>query len=57
MPKKLKNSTRKKKIKTFGIIDPGVGNYENHPFFVKKANEAREFIEKYGLPKEFKKKK
>ena len=35
-----------------GVIDSNVGNYEKHPFFVKKANEARELIKKVGLPKE-----
>jgi len=45
---------KKKKInpkKLFGVIDPKVGNYEKHPFFVKKANEAKEFLKKVGLPK------
>jgi hypothetical protein len=33
------------------IVTNEVGNYEKHPFFVKKANEAREKIKKVGLPK------
>lgn len=28
-----------------------VGNYGKHPFFVKKLNEAKAFIERVGLPK------
>ncbi len=28
-----------------------VGNYEKHPFFVKKANEMKEFLKKAGVPK------
>ena len=27
-------------------------DYENDPFFVKKANESKEFLEKHGFPKE-----
>ena len=34
------------------IISNKVGNYEKHPFFVKKANAAKEFIKKNGLPDE-----
>ena len=37
--------------KLLGEIDPKVGNYEKHPFFVKKANEAKEFLKKAGFPK------
>ena len=52
MPKTKKNKrTANKKI--HGIIDSSVRNYENDPFFVKKANEMKELIEKVGLPKEF----
>jgi hypothetical protein len=36
-----------KKIK----VDPKVGNYEKHPFFVKKANDAKELLQLVGLPK------
>jgi hypothetical protein len=35
-----------------GIVTDEVGNYEKHPFFVKKANEAREKLKKVGLPKQ-----
>jgi hypothetical protein len=34
-----------------GIVTDKVGNYEKHPFFVKKLNKANEKIEKFGLPK------
>ena len=27
-----------------------VGNYEKHPFFVKKTNDAKEFLQMVGLP-------
>jgi hypothetical protein len=33
------------------IVTNEVGNYEKHPFFVKKANEAKELLQKIGLPK------
>lgn len=39
--------------KNGGVIDSSVGNYEKHPFFIKKANEARALLKKVGLPKEF----
>jgi hypothetical protein len=52
--KKGKKTRVSKKI--FGVIDPNVGNYEKHPFFVKKANEARAILKEVGLPKESKKK-
>ncbi len=32
-------------------VSEEVGNYEKHPFFVKKANDMKEFLEKVGLPK------
>lgn len=46
-------SAKKKETtkKTSAIIDPKVGNYEKHPFFVKKANEAKALIKAVGLPK------
>jgi len=31
-----------------------VGNYEKHPFFVKKNNEAKETLAKVGLPGSYK---
>ena len=40
-----------------GIVDKSIGNYEKHPFFVKKANEMKALIKKVGLPKELTKKK
>ena len=34
-----------------------VGNYEKHPFFVKKKNEAKAFLTKVGLPASLNQKK
>ena len=45
-------ATNKNK-KTFAVIDPKVGNYEKHPFFTKKANEAKALLKAVGLPKKF----
>ncbi len=33
------------------VINPLVKDYGNDPFFVKKADKAKETIDKYGLPK------
>jgi hypothetical protein len=56
MPATKKNKKVANK-KTFAIVDPSVGNYEKHPFFIKKANEAKALIKKAGMPKEFYEKK
>ncbi|MBD0296767.1 MAG: hypothetical protein ICV84_16485 [Flavisolibacter sp.] len=49
--KKNKKATT---LKGFAEVDNKVGNYEKHPFFVKKANEAKKFLKRAGLPKDFK---
>ncbi|MBS1510118.1 MAG: hypothetical protein JST86_04710 [Bacteroidetes bacterium] len=41
----------KKAAKTAAIIDSTVGNYEKHPFFIKKAKASKELINAVGLPK------
>jgi hypothetical protein len=51
MPAETKNRKSSKRKKTFAIIDPKVGNYEKHPFFIKKANEAKALLKAVGLPK------
>lgn len=48
-----KKKSKQPRTKLGGIISDKVGNYENHPFFVKKTEEARAFIKKAGFPKEF----
>ena len=45
-----KKSKNRKTIKIFAVVNPDVGNYEKHPFFVKKANEAKSLIDAVGLP-------
>jgi len=39
-------------LKVRALVSEHVGNYEKHPFFVKKANEAKAFLKAAGLPKE-----
>jgi hypothetical protein len=51
MPATNKNKKASNKKKTLAIVDPKVGNYEKHPFFVKKANEAKALLKVVGLPK------
>jgi hypothetical protein len=35
------------------VVNSTVRDYGNEPFFVKKANDSKEFLEKHGLPKAF----
>ena len=53
----IKQKSKAKKQKPNGVVDSSVGSYEKHPFFVKKANEAKALIKKVGLPKEITRKK
>lgn len=57
--KKTKKNTAHKRpykstVEKKNIISEEVGNYEKHPFFIKKANAARQLLEKIGLPKQLK---
>jgi hypothetical protein len=49
----VKKENKKKSTgkKTFAVIDTKVGSYEKHPFFIKKANEAKALLKAVGLPK------
>ena len=51
MPQATKNKNTSKKKKILGVVDKSVGNYEKHPFFIKKANEAKALLKEVGLPK------
>jgi|GEM_PF-589053 hypothetical protein len=44
-------------IKTQKLSKSKIGNYEKHPFFVKKANKAKVLIKAVGLPKKLAKAK
>ena len=48
----VKNKVSSKNKKPFAVVDPTVGNYEKHPFFVKKANTAKALLKAVGLPKQ-----
>ena len=54
-PIKLTRVTKRavSKKKYHDQVSDEVGNYEKHPFFVKKANAAKAFLKKVGLPKDF----
>lgn len=56
MPATAKN---KKPVnnKASAIVDSKVGNYEKHPFFIKKAKEAKALLKAVGLPKKLAKAK
>ena len=47
--------TEHKKLKGNGIVSDTVRSYENDPFFVKKAEEARKTLLRVGLPGDKKK--
>ena len=44
----LPQSRKRPKVKASG----NVKDYSNDPFFVKKADESKAFLEKHGFPKE-----
>ena len=48
----IKNKKRARKKLTKGVISNKVKDYGNEPFFVKKAKQAKDFLEKHGFPKE-----
>ena len=50
MPLNSKNKKAAKNKKGSAVVDNKVGNYEKHPFFVKKANEAKAILKEVGLP-------
>jgi hypothetical protein len=53
-------ATKKKKGSNkmyLGTLDTSIKNLGNDPYFVKKTEEARKFLKKVGLPKDFMKKK
>ncbi len=43
------------KNKSKAIVSSKVRDYGNDPFFVKKANDSKIFLEKHGFPKAFQK--
>ncbi len=49
MANKQKKRVRAIKGKA-AIVSSTIGNYEKHPFFVKKKEQAKAFLKKVGLP-------
>jgi hypothetical protein len=55
----MNTGKKDKNVKKLGnaIISDKVRDYGNDPFFVKKAEESKKFLEKHGFPKELLEKK
>jgi len=53
MHSKEKKDQKKPYKKTGAIVSANVGNYETHPFFIKKAKKAKAYLKTAGLPKQF----
>jgi len=51
MPVTTKHKRITKNKKVSAIVDNSVGNYEKHPFFVKKTKTAKAILDEVGLPK------
>ena len=47
---KNKSNTTEPSKKNVPIIDNTIANYEADPFFVKKANSAKNILSKVGVP-------
>ena len=43
------------KVSSKAVVNSTVRDYGNEPFFVKKANDSRQFLQKNGFPKAFQK--
>ncbi|MFT4152407.1 hypothetical protein [Parafilimonas sp.] len=39
-------------VKVNAKVSDKVGDYGNDPFFVKKADDSKKFLEKHGFPEE-----
>ena len=44
---------QEKKATAKAVVSNDVKDYSNDPFFVKKAEDSKKVIEKYGLPGHF----
>jgi hypothetical protein len=56
MPVKVKTNKKTESGKPATKVANTVGNYEKHPFFVKKAAAAKALLLEVGLPKQLKQK-
>lgn len=52
MSSKKKKSNNATELKPTTTVSISVGNYEKHPFFVKKAATAKSLLSEVGLPKQ-----
>jgi hypothetical protein len=51
------STTISKKSNLQITIVPSLPDYSKHPLVIKKVKMAKEYLEKYGIPESFKKKK
>ena len=51
----VKKATNEKKSYGNAVVSRNIKSYANEPYFVKKAEEAKEALSKVGLPSEKKK--
>lgn len=49
---KLSKKKEQKKVAITAIISSNVKDYSNDPFFIKKADDSKAFLEKHGFPEE-----
>lgn len=50
--KKTKKGIRYDPSKIFGVVDSSVPDFGKDPYFIKKAQRAKELLEKHPIPKE-----
>lgn len=53
----MSNTTISKNSGLQITIVPSLPDYSKHPLVIKKREEAKEILKKYGIPESFKKKK
>ena len=52
MPEKKNKKYRVPGTNIWYTINPDMQDHGNDPFFIKKAQESKEWLEKHGLPSE-----
>jgi hypothetical protein len=51
--KKKPIKSKKVSAKAARVVDRSMRDYSNEPFFIKKADAAKKFIDQHGFPKNF----
>jgi hypothetical protein len=51
--KKKPIKSKKVSAKAARVVDKSKRDYSNEPFFIKKADAAKKFIDQHGFPKNF----